>query len=444
MAASSPHPHAPVPSSKYGERVKRHPFLLAACFAFLAATVVGTVVWLTPDSSQHGPGDCAVESYEPRTIVPVDLSKATYGGRFPPQEPLKAEEGDPIETRDSDASLEMLEEGQRTLRYPMAAVGGCIVLIHHLFEEATGRGYEELLLWNPKEGGSGSAIPGTRRDQKERVDRRIEGATAGWIVMRMSPPPVSPGSGPAPAEEIVLHHQQTGEIRVVATPPRGARISRPSISEGLVVWVESSTDDSASRVQRIQIYDIAAERHSTLAEVSYQGQHFTFGSPAIGRGIVVWAETSGVAGQRNLFVAKLADQEVIRYDLEPNDFTDVKGVSSDDRYLMWRGRNVEHATDLETGQSRTYPHSGSATFSGMYVGFTGGESSSYGKSTSVGGFYDLRQAEARLLADKAGCLCLSLGVMGNWFVWLEAEPITPSPQVREPIPTGTLRFMRIE
>ena len=78
-----------------------------------------------------------------------------------------------------------------------------------------------------------------------------------------------------------------------------------------------------------------------------------------------------------------------------------------------------------------------------YAGFSNEEASepqTYREQGAGGGLYDLQSRDVRQLAEREGCLCLTQGVMGDWFVWLEATPIPKDDRSREPMLVRDMSF----
>jgi hypothetical protein len=337
----------------------------------------------------------------------------------------------------------MLNESRRSLVYPAAALDDWIVLQTISFDASGQGGREELVLWHP---GSGArqAVPDWRGPNDGTLN--IYGATNGWIVVKTG----QARSGPGVTDQLVAVNAQTGEARTFAEVGRGLLIGGLSVSGGLVAWAETTPGDgSGRRLQRIRLYDPVADRLATLIEDSYEEQHFSFGIVSIGGQTIAWTDGSGGGSEPSqLYTYDLATGTLSRYQFDAAAaFVRVQGVSGDGRYLLWTsGGESQFATDLETGRTVEYAAASTAAAGETYASYSNESRSrdlGYEAASADGGLVDLAGGEVRALAERDGCLCITLGVLGEWFVWLEATPITPS-SAREPIPVDDFRFLHVE
>ena len=410
----------------------------------LLVAVVALVVGLFFLSSGNDRGEELILSV-PQTTLPaqqVDLNNAEIGGQFAPHPPNEASSGDPIHSKDSTPRLPMSDEQKRTLTVPVAAFEEWVVIHTRVFEGPGQQGYEELALWNPR-AGKRVQVPEWGRDLDDRNDQRVLGATGEWIVMKISPFPTGPGQYSG-ADEITLVNAISGQIRTIAAIEKGRLIGAPSVSAGVVAWAESLPGAGGPSRQRIQLYDTTSHKTATLVDVPYEERHFSFGPVKIGGKTVAWTDGSGGSPPDKLFVVDLGAGTVVRYDSPGGNFR-LQGISEDGRYVLWEsGGRSQFATSLETGATVRYAEAENVTAGTAYAGFSGEQAGPrIAQGSADGGLYDFEKREARPLGEREGCLCLAGGVMGKWFVWLEAAPI-PTDAGREPIPIGDFRFMPLD
>ena len=271
---------------------------------------------------------------------PLDLAAAKDGGRFPPQEPVEAKEGEAIRSGSSVPRLQMIDEKKRTMTIPFGAVGERVVLWIRVFDEQQGRrGHGEFALWHPSTG-KRQPVPGWRKDLDD-GESRILGTTGEWIVM------LNRESPQAREQELVLLNVQNGETRTIFELGLGAGIGVPSFSDGAIEWADTVPVPEGGRRQRIHVYDTASDRRATIVDVPYEQQHFTFSSGKIGGHTIAWPNGMGSGGPNELFVADLRTSTLTRYQIEPDYFLSIQGVSDDGRYLLWADSfEKQFATDL--------------------------------------------------------------------------------------------------
>jgi hypothetical protein len=375
---------------------------------------------------------------------PLDLATARDGGIFPPEEPTMARDGKPISASKSTPRLPMADEQKRTFTVPLGGLDEWIVLNTLIFESTGQQREEELALWNPKTGQQ-KAVPGSRRN-RDAGERDVEDGSGEWLLITLSPRTVPPGT-PRDPLRLLIHHVHTGQTRPIAEMPQGAGIGGPSLSGGVVAWADTDLGPIGERRQRVRLYDIATDRGVTLVDVPYQERHFTFEPLELGGRSLAWTENQPGGGPELLYVVDLASGATTRYSVSSKYSLSLKGVSGDGRYLLWtNGLHTQFATDLQTGITVRYAEARQISAAKGYAGFSNEESSepqTYRDPGGDGGLYDLQRGEVRQLAEREGCLCLTQGVMGDWFVWREATPIPKDDPRREPTPVGDLRFMRL-
>lgn len=236
---------------------------------------------------------------------------------------------------------------------------------------------------------------------------------------------------------LILRNLKTGEAReiahddpnVVHVPNLPVRLPsgfapEPSISGQRVVWSEFVVGPHGKAEKRIELYDLASGKQSTLVSVDPSAQDVW--SPSIAGNEVTWVHRL-VSGSQELVVIDLVTARKRTFPVGGDIYS--CALSADGRYLAWDDHDVaKHVVDLDSGGVLQYAgDEGWGTVrSGDYFSwqpFTGSYTAN-AMSPGAGGIYDAQTRQVRFVSHQENSTIMSATVMGNWFVWQDRSPST--------------------
>ncbi len=377
--------------------------------------VVGALVFLAVGACGSEEEIAQSPTVRSATLTPSPMQQntpLTLSSSPTPREP-QAIEGAPITADDAATRLDWEADG--SILAPVASWGRWIVVWRRPCWKCQEMQSDRFFLWDPE--------TGERRDGWTSDDHPVESDGAWLLTVRVSGPIGT-------IQQILLRNLETGEVRSVREllPDEDPEIEilpypYPSISSGRVVWSERQGSLAEPGPTKVVLYDVASGTYETLFE-SAEGEKGARG-PVIGGNRVVWVRASPSNGD---FDSR--DGEIVIHDLETgeqgtlnlSDFGILEAtISQDGRYLVWGDGVAWHATELDTGETvefSEYTQSPDIERSGRYIQFRG--------DNCCGGYYDLEGRVVRRVPPRQDCRCVSAGIFGRWFMWIEAPPLAGS------------------
>jgi hypothetical protein len=350
-------------------------------------------------------------------IVPAAGTPVTHSVTLPQE--ITVSDSETIRSGDEMPRLEGWGSDDEVGRTPIAAFGDRFV-VQKMYLKRPAEHPVEYEMWDSRTGQFSSlwSVPAGTINEF--------GVSEGsWLAI------VETGySLPLPKWSLIVRDVDSGEVRTIAEsdsriPGLAAGIQLgpagfaplPAIGAGRVAWTEFFVSDTQIVGKRIQLYDIASQKTTTIAEIE-DASKGDLQSPSLGGTDAAWLSWDE-RGEPRIVIRSLTSgsTEVFAIGGDPYSCAlsgDGRLVAWDDTQYAQQGTRAKYALNRDAGEVRRYSESrGWGTYtSGHHVSWIPWEDEA--------GFYDMSR-NIKYELDLQGAKSVFATVMGGWYVWQETR-----------------------